>query len=449
MKKLGYDHARHLLTRAGFGPRTPEIEAFAALTPRAAARRLLSGVRTTATRPLPAWTSEVPLLIANRRQMMMAANKRARRQMRRKLQQKGGARGVELKGWWLQEMIATPSPLTEKLTLFWHNHFTSSLRKVKSPVLLARQNALLRQHAAGNFRTLLHAVAKDPAMIAYLDGRNSRVGDANENFARELLELFTLGEGHYTERDIKEAARAFTGWHIHQQTGAYRFVMHQHDWGEKTFMGKTGTLKGEDVLNVVLEQPRVATYLVEKLWRTFASPTPPAAEVARLAAILRASKYELKPVLQAMFEGAAFYAPGVLGAQIKSPVELIIGTVRTFGVTITDPKLLMLATRRLGQDVFDPPNVKGWPGGQEWITSTTLLARQQILTRLFRDPGNMPALARQGFAALHGPARRGQNAIQQTQRLLLPMAPVHPLGGRTEAFEVARHLVLDPTYQLI
>jgi uncharacterized protein (DUF1800 family) len=378
-------------------------------------------------------------------------------------------RGISLRGWWYQEMLATPSPLTERMTLFWHNHFVSSQQKVKLAQPMYRQNVLLRRHALGNFGTLLHDIAKDPAMIIYLDSASNRRGQPNENFAREVMELFTLGVGHYGEQDVRDAARAFTGWSLDRATGEFRFYRFLHDGGEKTVLGRNGNLDGDDVLDILLEQPATAGFVVTKLWREFVSPEPDSAEVKRLAAVFRASRYEVKPVLRALFLSDAFYAKDNRAALIKSPVELLVGTARLFGIEGLDSRLFALAGRQLGQDLFGPPNVKGWPGGEDWINSTTLLGRKQVMARVFRAeemPGTSAAAdsgrgaqmvrrvdraaapmvfdADRFFDAFSGneQARRAQ-----VEKLVLAMPATQPFanGGR---LEFVRHLALDPAYQL-
>ncbi len=212
-------------------------------------------------------------------------------------------------------------------------------------------------------------------MILYLDNQTNRKGKPNENFARELLELFTLGEGYYSERDIKEAARVFTGWMVDRRSGKFRFNVRQHDGRIKTFMGRSGRFHGEDILNIVLEQPPVAVHIAEKLWQEFISDTPDNQEAERLATVFRDSGYEMKLLLKALFTSLYFRVVDNWGNQIKSPVELMVGTIRMFDIPIRDFRTLARYERYLGQDLFDPPNVKGWPGGTDWITSTTLLAR--------------------------------------------------------------------------
>ncbi|MGH8621444.1 MAG: DUF1800 domain-containing protein, partial [Burkholderiales bacterium] len=245
---LGFDDARHLLNRTSFAAGPAEIEAFAGLTRERAVDRLLSGTGKPAVTAPPAWTGEPFESLRRFRGMSAEERKLAQREMFRK--------AFELRSWWLTEMLATPSPLTEKMTLFWHNHFVSSQQKVRSPQLMYRQNVLLRRHALGNFGALLHAVARDPAMVIYLDSASNRKGQPNENFAREVMELFTLGEGHYTERDVKEAARAFTGWGVDPERGEFVFRPRAHDDGVKTVLGRTGNLDGDAVLGILLAQPQ-------------------------------------------------------------------------------------------------------------------------------------------------------------------------------------------------
>jgi uncharacterized protein (DUF1800 family) len=308
--KLTAEDARHLLVRTGFAALPAEIAKFQGLTRAEAVRRILAGTRTEAVTPPPVWTGEVRDLRPPGRN---ASPEERRAWLRRRVEE-----GLELVGWWYREMVATPSPLTERMTLFWHNHFTSAFRKVRAPVLLYRQNVTLRQHALGNFAKLVHAMAADPAMIVYLDSLQNRRGYPNENFARELLELFTLGEGQgYTEADIKEAARAFTGWSLERETASFRFRPFLHDGGEKSFMRKTGRFNGTDIIDIVLRQPRVADYIAEKAWREFISEKPDPAAAKRIAERFRASGYEIKILLGELLTSPQFWAPENRGRLIR------------------------------------------------------------------------------------------------------------------------------------
>jgi len=457
-QEMGPQEARHLLNRTGFDAQLREIDEFAKLTRREGVERLLAGVRTGALTPPPAWARE---WTDPRRVRAMGEDER-RAFVRLQVE-----RGLELKAWWLTEMLATPSPLTERMTLFWHNHFTSSLQKVRSPPLMLRQNALLRRHALGNFGELLHAVSRDPAMLVYLDSATSRRGQPNENFARELMELFTLGEGKYGEQDIKEAARAFTGWSIDLDTGEHVFRPRIHDDGVKTVLGRT-VRSGDEVLDVLLARPETAEYVAARLWREFVSPQPQPEELKRLAAVFRDGQYDTRGVLRALLLSPAFWAPENRAALIKSPVELVIGTMRQLNVGVNDPLPFAFLLRALGQDVLSPPNVKGWPGGEAWINASTLLARKQFLERLLRvDETRMmmqqPAMREkmdnlkpgarrllQAMAELHFSGREWLAPFEGREAMvplvLLAGAPAgDPSGGGTDYL---RALVADPVYQL-
>ena len=374
---MGYGDARHLLARTGFGPTDAEVRSFAGLTREQAVTALLRDVRTAAATPPPAWALETGPSGAPRGDNVSEDVRRAYRQLQIR-------HDVELRGWWLQEMLTTSSPLTERMTLFWHNHFVSSQQKVRVARFMHTQNALLRANALGNFGTMLHAVSKDPAMLIYLDTAQSRKTQPNENFAREVMELFTLGEGHYNEQDIKEAARAFTGWSIDRDAGQYMFRPGLHDAGVKTVLGSSGRFDGDAVLDVLLARPQTSEFVTNKLWREFVSPEPDAREVKRIAQIFREQNLDVKPALRALLLSDAFWAAENRGALVKSPVELVVGTLRQLELTPTAAAPFAIAATGMGQVLLSPPNVKGWPGGDGWINSTTLLARKQFLDRLVR-----------------------------------------------------------------
>ncbi len=467
---IGPDAARHLLNRTGFDAPPAQVDAIAGLSRRDAVEKILAGTLKAARTPSPAWSDE-PF---SPRQLRALSDADRALYVRKQLE-----RGGEQRGWWITEMLTTPSPLTERMTLFWHNHFTSSLQKVRSSALIYRQNALLRQHALGNFATLLKAASKDPAMLVYLDSAVNRRGQPNENFAREVMELFTLGEGHYAEQDIREAARAFTGWTLDADTGEFAWRPAMHDGGMKTVLGRSGEFRGEEVLDILLARPETASFVVNKLWKEFVSPDPEPAEAKRIAAAFRDSGYDIKVALRALLVSDAFYAAKNRGTLVKSPVDLVIGTMRQFNVGYSDPLPLTLTLRALGQDLFSPPNVKGWPGGEAWINSTTLLARRQFLERLFRvDEARMQAPMaemqmrpnQQGNA---GPNRErlmraaldirfsGGEWLRQfegepksvalpdrLQQVLLPVAPASANLVDAQGVELIRRLTADPVYQL-
>ncbi len=388
---MGFDEARHLLNRTSFAAQVGEINEFAKLTRAEAVDRLLAETRRQASYPAPAWSQTYER--AYRPDMTQEERMKANR---RELVE----RGLELRTWWVAEMLSTPSPFTERMTLFWHNHFATSQQKSRSATLMYRQNVLFRKYSTGNFAATLREVGKDPAMLIYLDGAQNRKGAPNENFAREVMELFTLGEGHYTEQDVKEAARAFTGWSLDGDTGEFRFRRAIHDDGVKKVLGQEGRFNGDDMITLLLQQPATGEFIVGKLWREFVSPEPDIAVVKKLAGNWRAANYEIKPLLRDMLTTDAFWAPENRAVLVKSPVDLVIGSLRQFRFSVEDPAPFAVILRQLGQDLFNPPNVKGWPGGDAWLNTTTLLARKGFLNRLFRaDEMVKPAVGAGTMAA--------------------------------------------------
>ncbi len=373
---MGFDEARHLLGRTSFAAQPHEIEGYAKLTREQAVDRLLAQTHPVASYPAPAWTKTYDR--AFRPEMTQEERQKAQR---RELVE----RALELRAWWTAEMLSTPSPLTEKMTLFWHNHFATAQAKVRVATLMYRQNVMLRKYALGNFGAMLRDVSKDPAMLIYLDGAQNRKGMPNENFAREVMELFTLGEGNYGEQDIKEVARAFSGWSVDIDAGEFRFRRAQHDEGEKTIFGQRGKFNGDDVVTLLLKHEKTAEFIVGKLWLEFVAPEINQTEVKRIAKAFRDGNYEIKPVLRALFLSDDFWAAHHRAVLVKSPAELVVGSLRQFRFEVEDPAPFAVIMRQLGQDLFGPPNVKGWPGGERWLNTTTLLARKSFLNRLFRD----------------------------------------------------------------
>jgi uncharacterized protein (DUF1800 family) len=449
---LGYSAARHLLSRTGFAATHREVLAFAKLSPEQAVDKILKGTRSEAMTLPPQWVNENYAALTKPRDMPP--------EERRAFQQDQNEKTQQLRLWWLGEMLTTPSPLSEKMTLFWHNHFVSSQQKVRIAHYMYRQNNLLRQYALGNFSTLLHAVSKDPAMLIYLDSAANRKGQPNENFAREVMELFTLGEGKYSEQDIKEAARAFTGWSVEPETGQYIFRKNIHDAGVKTVLGKSGAFEGDAVLDILLAQAACAEFITRKLWLEFISPNPDETEVKRMAAIFRNAQYDIKPLLRAMLTSDAFYADANRGVLVKSPVELIVGTLRQFNISADSLQPLAATSAQLGQNLFAPPNVKGWPGGEAWINSASLLGRKQFLEKTFRveqKSGAMMASNKNNSGIAHLDAGEwlaqfgaaaDASRIQRAQSLALVLPMQTMIDPNSAPLQVVRQIVLDPAYQL-
>ena len=285
----------------------------------------------------------------------------------------------DLQIWWLYRMVHSANPLTEKLALLWHNHFATSQDKVRSVPLMLRQNDLFRLHALGSFATLLHSMARDPAMLIWLDGEANRRRHPNENFAREVMELFSLGVGNYTEKDIQEAARAFSGWQL--RDGEFWFNDTQHDPRPKTIFGQTGDFDGNSVVEICLQQRACAHYIAFKLLRTFVTPTPDDAELAAVAERLRAHELQIAPVLHELAHSHLFHDPRHRYAIIKSPIDLVLGMVQGLLEGVKWPSVAQ-ATAELGQSLFAPPSVKGWDGQRLWITSSTLILRANLATEV-------------------------------------------------------------------
>lgn len=277
---------------------------------------------------------------------------------------------------WVQRMADPKTDaLLERMTLFWHGHF--ACRSRTATVGVGQLNTL-RQQALGNFRDLVLAIARDPAMIRYLNNQQNRKDSPNENFARELLELFTIGRGNYTEQDIKEGARAFTGWSSNLQ-GEYRFRAFVHDYEEKTFMGKTGKFDGDDIIDIILAQPVTALFLTRKIYRYFVQQEVDEKRVQQLADDFYRSDYDIKALLLQIAQSDWFYGPSIVGTKIKSPVELLAGVMRTLNLAFSTPAPIMRVQKGLGQVLFNPPNVAGWAGGKAWIDNSTLLYRLNLV----------------------------------------------------------------------
>jgi uncharacterized protein (DUF1800 family) len=286
---------------------------------------------------------------------------------------------VDLRAWWANRMLYSANPLVEKLSLFWHSHFATSNAKVRSVRQMEAQNALFRRYALGSFRALLQAVARDVAMLVWLDGNANRRRQPNENYARELFELFALGVGNYSEGDIKEAARAFSGWHVRK--GEFWYNSLQRDNGEKTVFGETGNFDGDDIADLSLKQDAAPRFLAKKLLHFFVTPSAPDEVVAELAACIRENDYEMKPVLRRLFSSTIFFAPEARHSIIKSPADFVLGSQRTLETRVNLRESVNLMTQ-LGQSLFEPPTVEGWKGGRTWINSATMLGRANFAAEL-------------------------------------------------------------------
>ena len=410
-----YDRAEHLLGRAGFSGTPEEIRKLAAMTPEAAVRALVDydDIPNDHLPPFEHsgfWDETLMQFPPSR----PAATDRA--------MVRGGSMGIRVKPefvnrhmqpisdrffywlratgletrrvgyWWAERMLDTPRPLEEKMALLWHGHFATAQNKVRDYRKMLLQIETFERHATGNFGELLVAVAQDPGMLYYLDAGVNVKGAANENFAREVMELFSMGVGNYIEQDVREAARAFTGWNFVNLD----FVVNadQHDDGPKTFLGRTGNFDGVDVLHIILEQPVTAEYIAAKIYRFFVREDPSPALQAELGAILRDNQYELKPLLRTIFLSRDFYGEASYGAHIKGPVEHVIAMLKQLGASdVPGVPDFNRTTIALGQHLLNPPSVAGWAQGRSWITPALLQGRGNVALEYlfpnvvdFKDP---------------------------------------------------------------
>jgi uncharacterized protein (DUF1800 family) len=356
----------HLLRRTGFGAAPAEVDAAVARGYEAMVAALLAGAADGAVAPPdlgaePARPKDDP-----------AARKRYAAELRE--------RSATLTLWWLDRMVATRTPFAERLTLTWHGHWATSLQKVRSPALMLRQNETLRRLGRGDFRELARAMVRDPALLLWLDGQRNRRGRPNENLARELMELFTLGVGTYSERDVREAARALTGWRVDRVRGVAEPVPRWHDGGGKTVLGVTGDLDDRGLVDVLTARPESARFVATRLWTWYATPGgPPPAALDRLVAAY-GPRRDVTALLRALVTDPAFRAPAARRALVATPVEYVVGTYRSLGLRVPRDdrragRALLGALAALGQVPFRPPSVGGWPGGAAWLSTAATRAR--------------------------------------------------------------------------
>lgn len=424
-RMFGYEQARHLLWRAGFGGNDVQIHALVDMGPEAAVDLLVDYTNVPSEPdPIDAFDKDImtPLSTEERRSQRLATQRQdedtlaAFRNKRQAAQRADRAQMRDLQEWWLTRMIQTARPLEEKLTLFWHGHFATSYRSVEDSYHIYQQNRMLRGNAT-SYPMLLRGIIRDPAMLRYLNNNRNIKSNPNENLAREIMELFSLGEGNYTEDDIKDGARALTGYGFDDD--AFVFRRGAHDSGPKQILGMRGTIDGDGFVNAILRHQACAPYMANRLYRFFVADVPGQPEdldgihrvaVRKLADTLRRSGYDLRPMLKQLFRSRHFYSDSVVGQKIKSPTELVVGAVRSLGVPTRDMRLLIAGLERMGQNLFYPPSVKGWDGGRAWINTATLFVRQNTLLYLItgqRENGRAPRNAnfdpRRAFPMLINP----------------------------------------------
>jgi len=360
----------HLHNRAGFGVSLPQYRE--------------SGImQGDPSKWLSSSTKEKALGIIQKPVIDVEEMRNASDEKRKKIFQKSKKETIQLNVEWMQQMTSPEASAREKMTLFWHDHFAC---RTNIPYLAQQQNNTIRKHAVGSFKKLLMAVSKDPAMIQFLNNQQNKKNSPNENFAREVMELFTLGRGNYTEQDVKSAARAFTGWAFNPLTGEFIFRPKVHDSSTKQFRGKNGNFSGEDIIEMILEDKQTARFVIEKIWNYFISAELKDEQlITSLATDFYKSDYDIGKLMRTIYDSDWFYQNRFVGNRIKSPVELIAGIqLHTSGV-FQDELSCVFIQRALGQVLFYPPNVGGWPQGKEWIDSSSLTFRMSLPAILFRD----------------------------------------------------------------
>lgn len=393
--------ARHLLNRAGFGGTTEQVRALVQMGLTDAVDLLLNYERIDDS-DLPSFDADSDIVRPPTREEQMELQ-RARRENNEEIQSQFQARRNEMRRqdrrklqaqthWWLLRMIATPRPMQENLVLLWHGHFATRYRGVEDSYLLYQQNQMFRRRANGSFADLARGIVRDPAMIRFLNNDSNRRQRPNENLARELMELFTLGVGNYTEFDIKQGARALTGYGV--DDNEFMFHDRAHDPGEKTILGESGAFTGDDFVNILLTRPECPRFVAYKLYKHLVadvhdSPTAESqAVIDQLADLLRQDDYELLPALRTLLASEHFYDRAIMGNKIKSPAQLLIGTMRALDVPVRSDATLTEAMGLMGQQLFDPPSVAGWDGGRAWINTSTLFVRQNLCVYLLT--GKLP-----------------------------------------------------------
>jgi len=364
---------QHLLWRAGFGPAVEQLDNLDKTSP----QKFYKAIQKTSSKK-PEYIQAADNYLQGLMMGVQDAGKQQRQEMspeqRKELQQKSREGIKNLNLYWIKEMVNTDAQLREKMSFFWHGHFAC-----RNLNIFFQQQLLdvIRQNALGNFRDLIHEVSKTAAMLNFLNNNQNRKDHPNENFAREVMELFTMGRGNYTEHDVKEAARAFTGWGASAK-GEFVFRKFQHDDGSKTFLGKTGNFDGDEVLDILLEHRQTAKYISQKVYRFFVNENVDPAKAEWLADRFYKNDYDISKLMEDIFTSDWFYDEKNIGARIKSPIELLVGIQRMLPMKLENEEALLLLQRVLGQMLFYPPNVAGWPGGKTWIDSSTLMMRMRI-----------------------------------------------------------------------
>jgi uncharacterized protein (DUF1800 family) len=451
---------KHLASRAAFGLGFSELKAAEGITVKQAVKDLFK-----------ASDDYEPLTIV-KGSVDYSMVKKGDPASRKMVQQQMRQQERDLNSGWMDYMSNTKGQLREKMALFWNNHFSCRTKQGNYAQQIAN---IQRSNALGNFKTMTEEIAKSPAMLQFLNNQQNLKGHPNENFARELMELFTLGRGNYTEQDVKESARAFTGWG-YDRGGEFRFRPFVHDSDKKTFLGKTGHFKGDDIINIIFDNKQTARFLSTKLYKYLVNEIPDPAHIEAMADVFYKSGYEIKPWLEYVFTADWFYDDKNIGNLVKSPVELLVGLSRQFDITYQRPEVLLQFQKVLGQVLFYPPNVAGWPGGRSWIDSSSLMYRIKIpstllnggvidfagkadpedeaflaSTRIMKDAVNTRIQAKADWEKFLGGIPKGLDKTSIAQFMLEPKlssALKRSVDQSTDTKALVIELVSSPEYQL-
>jgi uncharacterized protein (DUF1800 family) len=436
---LSVDDAKHLALRTSFAANPSLMNALLPLSREEAVDYVLNQVE-----PHPV---EPPDFLFNREPPVDRSNFSA--EDKELYNQQKSDQIYKLRMYWIEDMIKTKNPFVEEMVIFWSNHFTTSLEKPNDPIIAFQKKSILDYHALGRYDWLLKSIMQDPAILIYLDNYKNTKSSPNENLARELLELYTLGEGNYSEIDVKEVSRALTGWGVIWKERAFKFRVDQHDSSEKNILGEKGNYNMPDILDLLLDKQSSGELIVRKLWMQFISPTPDENFIKEVATSFISQDYDIKKLMRIILLSEEFWDTRNRSTLVKSPIEMIIGLYRQFEVNNAPNKIIVDLTKDLGQSLFSPPNVKGWPiASSDWINSETLLKRQNAINRLMRAKESDPNMTDEE-AVLNEAMQQWANseAFHYQKDWLLAAPPVGDVES-DDPMETLKNILSDPVYQL-
>lgn len=429
---------QHLLWRAAFGPMAENAQQLQSISP-IDLWQLLMEKSSKKPSYINVASNSVDGLIKGVKEVVVTENAKREQAKQQRRQSAQDLKSLNLS--WLNQMINSEAQLREKVSLFWHGHFACRVVNIYFQQQLLHE---IRTNALGDFGSLLREVSKSPAMLLFLNNQQNRKQSPNENFAREVMELFTMGRGNYSEQDVKEAARAFTGWGTNVK-GEFVNRKNVHDTGEKTFLGKTGNFDGDDIIDIILEQKATANFITEKIYRFFVNDTVNPAHVSALAHLFYRDKYDIQKLMSNIFMSDWFYEEKNIGNRIKSPVELLVGIRRLIPMELEKPEMQLMYERVLGQVLFYPPNVAGWPGGKNWIDSSTLMLRLR-LARILTNADEFSIKPKDDDDVMMGKegiSTRGRKALSQNKIDWPGVVKVFDDVPRTDLFEKVSKVVLQ------